>query len=258
MIQINYLRFMINVSVLGYGNVGFHLVKAFKKSDAVNLVQVYNRHPIKDKTFKANFITNTEYLTKADIYIIAIPDDAIKTFSEKLEINGLVVHTSGSVAMRILTGNFSKGVFYPLQSFTKGKPVDFKKIPIAIEAQHKSDLDLLNRLAHSLSPFVYKIDSKQRQQLHVAAVFVNNFTNFMYRIGESICLKNNIDFNILKPLILETAKKIEKLPPALAQTGPAKRHDKKTIAKHLKLLPLELEEIYTLLTKYIQQYDKEL
>jgi len=249
---------MINVSVLGYGNVGFHLVEAFKKSDAINLVQVYNRHPIKDKTFKADFITDVKQLTKADIYIIAVPDDAINSFSKILKINGLVAHTSGSVDINALTGSSKKGVFYPLQSFSRDKSVNFKKVPIAIEAQHKSDLNLLNKLAYCLSPLVYKIDSKQRQHLHVAAVFVNNFTNFMYRIGESICLENNIDFNILKPLILETAKKIETLSPTDAQTGPAKRNDRQTIINHLKLLPPKLEEIYTLLTKYIQQHDKKL
>ncbi len=249
---------MVNVSVLGYGNIGFHLVDAFEKSNVINLIQVYNRHPIKNKSFKAELVNNLNNLTKADVYIIAIPDDAIKSFSSQLKLDGLVVHTSGSVNINALIGKFAKGVFYPLQSFSKDKVVDFKKIPIAIEAQNLSDLNLLNKLACCLTPLVYKIDSKQRQNLHVAAVFVNNFTNYMYRIGENICLKNNIDFNILKPLILETAKKIETLPPTDAQTGPAKRNDKQTITKHLKLLPSEFEEIYTLLTKFIQQHDKEL
>jgi len=249
---------MINVSILGYGNVGFHLVNAFEKSDAVNLVQVYNRHSIKEKSFKTQFITDVNKLTKANVYIIAIADDAINLFSKKLKISGLVVHTSGSVDVTALTGNFNKGVFYPLQSLSKDKAVDFKKIPIAIEAQNLSDLNLLKKLALCLSPLVYNINSKQRQQLHIAAVFVNNFTNFMYCIGESLCFENNIDFNILKPLIKETAKKIEILSPSIAQTGPAKRHDEQTILKHLKLLPTEFKEIYTLLTKSIQQHDKEL
>jgi len=249
---------MINVSVFGYGNIGFHLVDAFEKSSATNLIQVYNRHPIKNKLFKAELVNNLNNLAKADIYIIAIPDDAIKPFSSQLKLDGLVVHTSGSVGVKALTGNYTKGIFYPLQSFSKDNPVDFKNIPITIEAQNLPDLNLLNKLAHCLSPLVYEIDSKQRQHLHIAAVFVNNFTNFMYRIGENICLKNNIDFKILKPLILETAKKIETLSPTDAQTGPAKRNDKQTITNHLKLLPSEFEEIYTLLTKFIQQHDKEL
>lgn len=258
MIQINYLRFMINVSVFGYGNVGFHLVNAFENSKAVNLIQIYTRHTIKNKSFKAIQIHNLNDLAKADIYIIAIPDDTIKSFSSKLNLDGLVVHTSGSADINTLTGNFNKGVFYPLQSFSKTKTVNFKKIPIVIEAQNPSDLSLLHNLANCLSPLVHEIDSKQRQHLHIAAVFVNNFTNYMYHIGESLCIENNIDFNILKPLIRETAKKIKSLSPTDAQTGPAKRNDQKTIANHLKLLPSEYKEIYTLLTKSIQQHDKEL
>lgn len=249
---------MINVTVLGFGNVGFHLVKAFEKLSTVNLVQVYNRHPIKEKLFKAHFITNVNRLAEADVYIIALPDDVIKSFSKKLNINGLVVHTSGSVAINALIGKFRKGVFYPLQSFSKNKSINFKEIPIAIEAQNKADLNLLHKLALCLSPFVYEISTKQRQHLHTAAVFVNNFTNFMYRIGESLCLANDIDFNILKPLIKETAKKIETLSPTDAQTGPANRCDEKTIKRHLELLPAKYKEIYTLLTKSIQQHDKEL
>jgi len=92
---------MINVSVLGYGNVGFHLVEAFKKSDAINLVQVYNRHPIKNKSFKAELVNNLNNLTLADVYIIAIPDDAIKSFSSQLKLDGLVVHTSEKAALGI-------------------------------------------------------------------------------------------------------------------------------------------------------------
>lgn len=250
---------MITVSILGYGNLASHLVCAFEAVKSVKLIQVYNRHPINNKPFKAAFITNLSDLLPADIYIIAISDDAISKFSSQLKLNGLVVHTSGSLPIEALQNQARRGVFYPLQSFTKGKKVAFNKIPICIETPHKNDLQLLHKLAQTISDSVFEISSAQRKKLHVAAVFVNNFTNYMYTIGESLCEANKIDFNILKPLIIETALKIETISPQLAQTGPARRKDATTIKKHLDFLPKAYQEIYTLLTKSIQKnYDKKL
>jgi len=245
---------MISVSVLGYGNVAWHLVNAFEAAADVNLIQVYNKSPLLKKDFKASFIINLSELKPCQIYIIAIPDDAISPFSETLNLeNSLVVHTSGSLAMTALKSLSHKGVFYPLQSFSKNKPVNFSEIPFAIEAENSSDLELLKTLAKCLSPLVYKINSNQRKQLHLAAVFVNNFVNYMYSIGENLCQSNKMDFNILKPLIKETALKIEKLSPKEAQTGPAIRFDQRTIENHLNILPSEYKEIYTLLTNSIQK-----
>jgi len=245
---------MISVSILGYGNVASHLVKAFEVSTAVNLVQVYTRNQISNKDFNAPHITDLNQLLPAKIYIIAIPDDTISTFSKQLDFkNALIVHTSGSVSIKALKCKSRKGVFYPLQSFSKNKSINFKEIPIAIEANNKRDLNLLKDLAKSLSSLVYEIDSHQRKQIHVAAVFVNNFVNYMYTIGEDLCKSNNIDFNILNPLISETALKVKNLPPKEAQTGPAKRFDQKTIKNHLNILPKEYQEIYTLLTNSIQK-----
>ncbi|MFK5889848.1 MAG: DUF2520 domain-containing protein [Flavobacteriaceae bacterium] len=250
---------MISVSVLGYGNVAWHLVNAFEAAADVNLIQVYNKRPLLKIDFKAPFITDLSELAPAQIYIIAIPDDAISPFSEQLNLKDtLVVHTSGSLPMTALNSPSRKGVFYPLQSFSKNKPVNFSEIPFTIEAENSTDLVLLKTLAKCLSPLVYKIDSNQRKQLHLAAVFVNNFVNYMYSIGENLCRSNNIDFNILKPLITETALKIEKLSPKEAQTGPAVRFDKETIENHLNILPSEYKEIYTLLTNSIQKDVKKL
>lgn len=250
---------MITISVLGYGNLASHLVEAFEKSETVHLVQVYNRNPLKSKPFKADFKTDLSNLLPADVYIIAIPDDAVSKFSSQLKLNGLVVHTSGSLPLEALQNQARRGVFYPLQSFTKGKKVAFNKIPICIETSNKNDLQLLHKLAQTISESVFEISSAQRKKLHVAAVFVNNFTNYMYTIGESLCEDNKIDFNILKPLIIETALKIETISPQLAQTGPARRKDATTIKKHLDFLPKEYQDIYTLLTKSIQKnYDKKL
>jgi predicted short-subunit dehydrogenase-like oxidoreductase (DUF2520 family) len=252
--HLNYLRLMISVSVLGYGNVAWHLVKAFEASSSIKLIQVYSRNTIDDKDFKAPNITDLNQLLPAQIYIIAIPDDAISSFSKQLEFKeALVVHTSGSISIEALKCKSHKGVFYPLQSFSKNKSINFKEIPITLEANNQRDLNLLKDLAKSLSSLIYEIDSHQRKQIHVAAVFVNNFVNYLYNIGEDLCLSNNIDFNILKPLIKETALKIKNLSPKEAQTGPAKRFDKNTIENHLTILPKEYQEIYTLLTNSIQK-----
>ena len=132
--------------------------------------------------------------------------------------------------------------------------MDFKDVPLCLEALDRSDLDQLRQLAEALNSKHYRINTEQRQMLHLAAVFVNNFTNQFYRIGHEITDIKNINFDILKPLILETAKKVQDVSPYMAQTGPAKRDDQKTIRRHLKLLDNALhKDIYELLTESIQQ-----
>jgi predicted short-subunit dehydrogenase-like oxidoreductase (DUF2520 family) len=152
-----------------------------------------------------------------------------------------------------------KGVFYPLQSFTKSRAVSFSEIPICIEANNENDYLILKNLAELLSKKVYKINSAQRKSLHISAVFVNNFVNHLYKIGNDICNENEVDFDILKPLILETANKIMTISPHDAQTGPAKRNDSTVINSQLDFLSNHNQkEIYKILTHSIQQNGKEL
>ncbi|WP_440067418.1 Rossmann-like and DUF2520 domain-containing protein [Tenacibaculum discolor] len=252
---------MIKVAIIGGGNVATHLANAFSKTDEVSLVQVYARNIEQVEHLKeVTSITNSiELLTKADVYIIAVSDDAIGDVSRKIEQkNGLVVHTSGSVAMQSLQNTGRKGIFYLLQSFSKDKEVNFNKIPFCLEAENEEDLQLLETLAKTIGKKIYRINSEQRKRLHVAAVFVNNFTNHMYKIGADICNEHQVPFEVLLPLIQETAQKITELSPDAAQTGPAKRNDQKTIQDHLALLNAEQQEIYKLITKSIQQNGKEL
>jgi len=158
------------------------------------------------------------------------------------------------VSIHDLDRKQKRGVFYPLQTFTKGVEINFEKVPICIEALEKEDLNMLKNLAESLHSPVYKISTEQRQTLHVAAVFVNNFSNQLYRIAHEITDAKHIPFDILKPLIQETAQKIDTLSPYMAQTGPAVRNDKKTIKRHLKLLENENhKELYELLTQSIKK-----
>ncbi|UAM99278.1 DUF2520 domain-containing protein [Polaribacter litorisediminis] len=228
---------MISIVIVGKGNVATHLYHAFFKVDAFIVTQINSR--------------TLENIPKADITIIAVSDDVIAEVSSKIK-NDFVVHTSGSVAMNSLKNKQRKGVFYMLQTFSKDKIVDFSKVPFCLEAENKQDYQLLEKLANSIGKKIYSINSMQRKKLHVAAVFVNNFTNHLYKIGNDICKKNNISFDILKPLIQETALKIEQLSPEKAQTGPAIRNDKRTIKNHLNLLDKNQQKIYKILTKSIQ------
>jgi predicted short-subunit dehydrogenase-like oxidoreductase (DUF2520 family) len=153
-----------------------------------------------------------------------------------------------------------RGVFYPLQTFTKGKKVDFREIPICIESEFSADLEIIKKLANTISEKTYIINSQQRKALHIAAVFVNNFVNHLYQIGNEICLENQVPFEILEALISETAAKVRTLSPDEAQTGPAKREDQQTIEAHLDFLKPDAtkKSIYQLLTQSIQNNGKEL
>ena len=253
---------MISVIVLGTGNVGTHLINAFLGNSAVELVQVYSRRKSSLKFIenKVETTTTVSSLKSADIYIIAISDDAIPEFSSQLNLkNKLVVHTSGGSSIKALNTKGNKGVFYPLQTFSKEQSIDFKSIPICIETENKKDLILLKKLANLISNTVFIIDSEQRKYLHIAAVFTNNFVNHLYKIGFDICRENNIPYEALYPLIQETAQKIMYIKPDNVQTGPALRNDKIIIEKHLNLLSGEKNKIYQLLTESIQAtYGKKL
>jgi len=246
---------MVSVVVIGYGNVGYHLVDAFLKATEVQLIQVYNRNlsKIEHLNAKTSVTNDLHNLKEADIYIIAVPDDVIgKVSSEIKNKTGIIAHTSGASSINKLQTSNPKAVFYPLQSFSKEKAVDFNEIPFCLESEYEQDYKVLEQLAKAIGQKIYAINSEQRKALHVAAVFVNNFTNHLFKIGNDICLKNNVPFDVLHPLIKETVLKIEKLAPKEAQTGPAIRNDLQTIANHLELLNDEQKTIYKLLTQSIQ------
>jgi predicted short-subunit dehydrogenase-like oxidoreductase (DUF2520 family) len=230
---------MASIVLLGFGNVGFHLINAFNSANENTVIQIYNRNYISlnSELNHIPFTTDVSKIKDADLYIIAIPDDSIAAFSKILPLkNKLVVHTSGSVSMDALSEKNRKGVFYPLQTFSKNREVNFNNIPICIEASEATDLKLLMNLGKSLSEKVVEISSEERSKLHLAAVFVNNFVNHLYAIGDDILSKNELPLDLLHPLIEETASKIKTLAPSQVQTGPARRGDKKTIEKHVHLL----------------------
>jgi predicted short-subunit dehydrogenase-like oxidoreductase (DUF2520 family) len=247
---------MIKVIIIGSGNVAQHLIKAFAKSKKIDIVQVFSRQKeAVTHLLDSNNITNDlNDLAEADLYIIAVSDDAIASVSSQLPFkNRLVVHTSGSVSLDALDKKNRNGSFYPLQTFSKKADVDFSQIPVFLESENETDFEFLKKVAETVSNKVYKINSEQRKAMHISAVFVNNFVNHMYQIGNEICIENNVPFEVLKPLILETANKVMTLSPKEAQTGPAIRNDKQTIAKHLDFLLDENQAtIYKILTQSIQ------
>lgn len=253
---------MIKITIIGSGNVAQHLIDAFAKSKTIDIVQVFSRTQkhISPYLDSGSIISNWKDLAEADLYIIAVSDDAIANVSAQLPFeNRLVVHTSGSAPLTSLDSRNRQGVFYPLQTFTKGKEIDLHPVPFCLEAQFESDYAILQKTASAISDNIHKIDSHQRKALHVAAVFVNNFTNYLYQLGNEICHENHVSFDILKPLILETAEKLLTLSPKEAQTGPAKRNDISTIEAHESFLSNENQStIYKILTQSIQNHGKKL
>ncbi|WP_284652140.1 Rossmann-like and DUF2520 domain-containing protein [Flavobacterium terrisoli] len=253
---------MISVSIIGSGNVAHHLIAAFTEAPEIELIQVLTRQKSSvAHLLDANkIISDYDLLQPADLIIIAVSDDAIENVSNQIPLkNQLVAHTSGSVNMAALSDTNRKGVFYPLQTFSKSKAIDFKIIPICLEAQNVDDYKTLETVAESISEVIYPVNSEQRKALHIAAVFVSNFVNHLYQIGNQICTENQLSFDILKPLIQETANKILTLSPNEAQTGPAQRKDTQTINAHLAFLTDDNQkEIYKLLTKSIIDNGKKL
>lgn len=253
---------MVSIVIIGSGNVAQHLITAFLQSNEIELIQVFSRQKesVSHLISSDKIVSDFAEIKQADLYLIAVSDNAIADVSTKLPFeNRLVVHTSGSMPMEILDSKNRRGVFYLLQTFTKNKPVNFKEIPICLEAENEKDFKTIETVAKTISSVVQSISSEQRKALHVAAVFVCNFVNHLYKIGNEICEENQLSFELLKPLIIETAQKIIHLSPENAQTGPAKRNDSETINTHLNFLSDENQkEIYKLLTKLIIDDGKKL
>lgn len=270
---------------IGAGNVAWHLAHLFSNSKIKN-VQIthiwsrnkYNAEELKqkidienDKNIEIHYSINQLDFSKteADLAILAISDGAFESVLSKLILppTCILVHTSGAQPMEILklvNQNVSDkneqkiGVFYPLQTFSKAKEVDFSSIPFCIEANNKEIEEKLIDLAKQFSTKVFQVSSKDRSILHVAAVFACNFSNYLWTISEQILKEKNLPFDMLKPLLEETLQKALELNPSNAQTGPAVRNDEKVIEKHLKMieemnLNSNFGQIYKLLTESIQQ-----
>lgn len=254
----------MNIVFIGAGRLGTQLAKELHKK-SFNIVQVYSR-TIESASVLANEVgalaTNNikEVVSDADIYIFSVKDSVLENLIGEVPSNeGLWLHTAGSISINVFEGHTTRyGVIYPFQTFTKGRNLNFKDIPVFIEANNEHNLKFLQDISGKLSDKVYTLASEKRKYIHLTGVFACNFVNHMYTISENILGKENIPFEILLPLIDETTSKIHSLSPAEAQTGPAMRYDENVINKHLELLgDPKLKSIYTLISESIYQtYNK--
>ena len=233
---------LMDIVILGSGNVATHLSFALKKA-GYPIKQVFSRQLEHAKQLAegmgAEPIDDLRYVTTAaDVYIIAVKDDAIEAVASELRLrNKILLHTSGSTDMEVLKP-FSTfyGVIYPLQTISKQIPLDFSKVPLILEFSDAETRQELLNLAFKLSPIIHEYNSIQRKCLHLGAVMTCNFSNYLYTIAHDFLTDSHVDFNLLKPLIEETVAKMQLHNPSDIQTGPAVRNDQIILEKHLDML----------------------
>lgn len=258
----------IHSTLLGSGNMAWHLSKAFMQNNIpfseiigrnkIPTIEIAERFQIKKCKHQLHQINSA-----TDIVFLAISDDAIEEVANTLQkyINPktIVVHCSGATSSKVLqksTDNF--GIFYPFLSLSKQTEIDYGNMPICILGVNKKVETFLLELATIISDDVHILNDKQRAQLHLAAVFANNFTNHLIKIAFDLLEKESIDTQLLLPLLQQGIKKIHDIHPWVAQTGPAIRNDQQTILKHLNMLENEstFKEIYKLISQSIQSQYK--
>lgn len=252
----------MKISIVGSGNVATNLAINLKDSGH-QIIQIAGRNDagITSLAYRVNAAALT-HLNKIDpaidLLLLCVSDQALEPVAKALPLsNTLVAHTSGSVPIDVLGKFRNHGVFYPLQTFSKAHVTSLNQVPFCIEANSQTNEDLLLKLANDLGAKHYRFNSHQRKQCHVAAIFANNFSNHMYAIAESILQEEQIPFEVLKPLIQETVRKIEFLSPKDAQTGPARRNDEAVMQDHLNHLKSDkLEKIYRFVSESIAAYYK--
>ncbi len=256
----NITKHISSAGFVGSGNVATHLAIAIQEA-GIKIDAVFSPNKSNSEAFAKEFnCRSLEYYNDfeydTNLIIIAVPDAKVEKVCKKLDDNGkLYVHTSGITPIESLNSKSRFGVFYPLQTFSKGKELNFAKIPICIEAKYGEDRQMLLDLARKLSTNVSIVNSEKRKILHLTAVIVSNFSNHLYHLADEILGLNGLDFNYLKPLIHETALKINEVHPLDAQTGPARRNDKATIDKHLQMLKKhpDYQYIYQLFSEQIRK-----
>lgn len=249
-------------SIIGSGNVATHLTKGIQ-ANGHTVREVVGRSFINSlqlaNSLSCEAVRTVEELKPdSDIYLIAIKDDEIKNVAKKLKVKGIIAHTSGTISLDILSqSSENTGVFYPLQTFNKEKELDLKKIPFLIEASNAATETVLLQVATELSLHVNTANSANRKKVHLAAVFVNNFSNHIYRIAAELMEREGLSFDLLQPLVEETIHKIKLDHPARTQTGPAKRNDTEVIQEHLKMLDKhpDYAAIYSAISESIRKHN---
>ena len=247
----------MRIVILGAGRVATHMAKALHKNghkiDAVwsrtiesaqRLARVVDSSPVNDISVLP---------TDADAYIIAVKDSALQEVIAKVtkgREGSLFLHTAGSMPLSVFEGYAKNGgVFYPMQTFSMEREVDFRAIPLFIEGADAR----IRQLAESISEHVYELSSDDRKYLHLAAVFACNFANHCYTLAAEVLEKKGLPFDVMLPLVDETARKVHELHPKEAQTGPAIRGDKNVMAAQAALLDSRMQAIYNLMSESIQE-----
>jgi predicted short-subunit dehydrogenase-like oxidoreductase (DUF2520 family) len=252
----------MNVSFIGSGNLAWHLAPAFDNLGYV-VREVYSRNTknagkLTERLYQAEVAGSLDFSqSTSKLFVIAVSDDAIEEVVQEIALpdEAILIHTSGSRRLSSLANAATEhtGVFYPLQSFSKDRPVDFKKVPVFIECSDGEVEKCLTNIARQLTTRFKKLDSVQRNALHVAAVFASNFPNHMLTIARSVMKNNKLEFDWLKPLITETITKSIDNGPEKSQTGPAVRGDMEILDQHMEFLKKEKElaKIYKLISQHI-------
>lgn len=253
---------MHKVAFVGSGNLAWHLAPALDNA-GYPVREVYSKNPkhaaaLVGRLYEAHINLSLDFSSSTSkIFILSVSDDALEEVAQKIILpdDAIVVHTSGSRPLSILddSGSQNMGVFYPLQTFSKAKKVDFKVTPIFVESETPEVEKLLMKMGKSISATVKRINSEERKALHVSAVFASNFTNHMLTIAKALAGQNDLDFNWLKPLIVETLNKSLEIGPERAQTGPAVRGDYDLLERHMEFLSENPEwaEIYKVISQHI-------
>jgi predicted short-subunit dehydrogenase-like oxidoreductase (DUF2520 family) len=252
---------MIRIGLIGTGNVATALAREIRKHELLTLVKLIGRdqNKLPKDLISVPFSNQFNALHSCDMILIAVSDHSIQEVSNQLPLTDAVVaHTSGASSMDLLSNHKHRGVFYPLQTFSKQQPLTWSEIPILWEGNKKLVDEKLETLSQLLSPLAVQSDEKQRLSMHLAAVVVNNFTNHLYAEAHRFCKSKHMNFDLLVPLIEETTRKIKQLDPRESQTGPASRGDMQTIQRH-KAVPMteELSDIYSLFTSQLLNRNNE-
>lgn len=241
--------------IIGSGNVSYHLAKSFLQN-GISLVQIFgrNENELQKISSELNIPFSTKILENADLYIICVSDNSVEEVSKMISKKDcLVAHTSGSLPKEILAGPYRKSSFYPLQTFSKTKDLDYSKIPFFIEAENNEDQKVLTELASKISQNVMKSTYEKRKYIHLTAVFACNFVNHLFSRAKEISDAQEIPFDYFLPLIDETVQKIHEIEPKSAQTGPSVRNDKRVLELHEQLLKDESLEIYKAMNHSIKK-----
>ena len=246
----------MKIVIIGSGNVAYHLAKAFTQNN-IEVSQIFGRNEVELNKIseELNIPYSAKELADADLYLISVSDSAVEQVSDLIKTEkALVAHTSGSLPIETLNGDYRKASFYPLQTFSKTKNLNYSKIPFFIEAENQIDEKSLFELASLISDNVETSDYEKRKYIHLTAVFACNFVNHLFARAKEISDSQDLDFNYFIPLIDETVEKIHHLEPKSAQTGPAVRGDERVLKLHEVLITNEEHrKIYNTMNESIQK-----